>query len=158
MLRCQQVNRNEVWIRIPVCVEIDGRFDVGPFCLRYRRISMQEIIESQTGPPRDCTPTLHAHDARNLVMDLVVCEKSGDVERSGQAGGQPIESQTPLRNISRIWRRAVVIVLERSNLRLTIRGYQMMLRIKSCGHIIVELECFVQKPFVIRSNLNWIET
>ena len=38
MLRCQQVNRNEIWIRIPVCVEIDGRFDVGPSCLGYRRI------------------------------------------------------------------------------------------------------------------------
>ena len=132
MLRCQQVNRNEIWIRIPVCVEIDGRFDVGPFCLGYRRISMQEIIESQTGPPRDCAPTLHTHEASNLVMDLVVCEKNADVERNGQAGGQPIESQTPLRNVIRIWGRAVVVVLKRSNLRFSIGGYQMMSQ-ESCA-------------------------
>ena len=92
MLRCQQVNRNEIWIRIPVCVEIDGRFDVGPFCLGYRRISMQEIIESQPGPPCNCAPTLHTNEASNLIMDLVAYEKSADVERNGQAGGQPIES------------------------------------------------------------------
>ena len=83
MVRCQQVDRNEVWIRIPVCVEIDGRFDVGPFCLGYRRISMQEIIESQTRPPCDCAPTFDAHEASNLVMDLAVCEKNADVERNG---------------------------------------------------------------------------
>src|ERR1700681_2909909 len=116
MLRCQQVNRNEIWIRIPVCVEIDGRFDVGPFCLGYRRISMQEIIESQTGPPCDGAPTLHTHEASSLVMDLVVREQGADVKRNSQAGGQPIKSQTPHRNISRIWRRAVVVVLQRSNL------------------------------------------
>jgi len=92
MLRCQQVNRNEIWIRIPVCVEIDGRFDVGPLCLGDRRISMQEIIESQTGPPCDCAPTLHTHEASNLVMDPVACEKGFDVESHGQAGGKPIQS------------------------------------------------------------------
>src|ERR1700731_4824889 len=75
MLRCQQVNRNEIWIRIPVCVEIDRRFDVGPFCLGYRRISMQEIIESQTGPPCDCAPTFDVYETSNLVMDLVACAK-----------------------------------------------------------------------------------
>ncbi len=92
MLRRQQVNRNEIWIRIPVYVEIDGRFEVSPLCLGDRRISMQEIIESQTGPPCDCAPTLHTHKASNLVMDPVACEKSFDVERNGQAGGKPIES------------------------------------------------------------------
>src|SRR5258708_21307221 len=129
MLRCQQVNRNEIWIWIPVCVEIDGRFDVGPFCLGYRRISTQEIVESQTGPPRDCAPTLNTHEASNLIMDLVVCEKNADVERNSQAGRQSIEGQTPPRNISRIWRRAVVVVLKRSNLRFSVGGHQMMLRI-----------------------------
>src|ERR1700751_95118 len=117
MLRSQQVNRNEIWIRIPVCVEIDGRFDVGPFCLGHRRISMQEIIESQTGPPCDCAPTLHTHQASNLLMDLVVCEKGTDAERNAQAGGQAMENQTPPGNICRIWRRAVVVVLKRSSLR-----------------------------------------
>jgi hypothetical protein len=53
---------------------------------------MQEIIESQTGPPCDCAPTLDAYEASNLVMDLVACAKSADVERNGQAGGHPIES------------------------------------------------------------------
>ena len=116
MLRCHQVNRNEIWIRIPIWIEIDGRFEVGPLCLGDRRISMQEIIESQTGPPGDCAPTLHTHEASNLVMDPVVCEKGFDVERNGQAGRKPIESETPPWNIGRVWRCAVVVILKRSNL------------------------------------------
>src|SRR5258707_4220247 len=120
MLRCDQINRNEIWIQIPICVEIDGRFEVGPLCLGHRRISMQEIIESETGPPGDSAPTLHTHEASNLVMDPVACEESFDVERNGRARGKPIESQTPPRNICRIWRRAVVVVLKRSNLRFSI--------------------------------------
>jgi hypothetical protein len=78
MPRCQQVNRNVIWIRIPVGVEIDGRFEEGPLCLGDRRISVQEIIESQTGPPGDCAPTLHTHKASNLVMDLVASEQRFD--------------------------------------------------------------------------------
>jgi hypothetical protein len=92
MLRCDQVNRNEIWIRIPVWVEIDGGFQVGPLCLWGRRISVQEIVESQTRPPCDCAPTLHADEASNLVLDLVAREKGFDIERNGQTGGKPIES------------------------------------------------------------------
>jgi hypothetical protein len=89
MLRCHQVNRNEIWIRIPVGVEIDGRFEVGPLGMGDWRISVQEIIESQTEPRCDCAPPLHTDETGNLVMDPVAGQKSFDAERNGQAGGRP---------------------------------------------------------------------
>jgi hypothetical protein len=47
--------------------------------MRSVSTSMQEIIESQTGSPCDCAPTLDAYEASNLVMDLVTCATSADV-------------------------------------------------------------------------------
>src|ERR1700722_12528373 len=148
MPRCRQVNRYEIWIWIPVCVEIDRRLYAGPCCLGYRRISMQQIIESQTRPPCDCAPTLDAYEASNLVMDLVACAKSADVERNGQAGGQSIESQTPPRNISRIGSSAVVVVLDRGNLRFCVGRHPTMHRVECLCHVIVDTQCFVQQPFL----------
>src|SRR5437660_2203625 len=123
MLRCQEVNRNEIWSRIPVCVEIDGRFDVGPLCLGYRRISMQEIIESQTGPPCDRTPAFDANQPRNLLMHREASQEIPNIERDAQARSEPIQSQIPSRNIGGIRSSSVVVVLERGNLRFGVGGH-----------------------------------
>src|SRR6266446_9545668 len=148
MLRCQQVNRNEIWIRISVCVEIDGRFDAGPFCLGYRRINMQEIIESQTGPPCDCAPTFDANQPRNLLMHREASQEIPNIERDAQGRSEPIQSQFPSRNIAGIWSRSVVVVLERGNLRFGVGGHPASSRVKCLCNVIVDTQCFVKKPLL----------
>src|SRR6266446_2272566 len=146
MLRCQQVNRNEIWIRISVCVEIDGRFDAGPFCLGYRRINMQEIIESQTGPPRNRTPAFDANQPRNLLTHREASQEIPNVETDAQARSEPLQSEIPSRYIARVRSGSVVVVPDRGNLRFCVGGHYTISRVECFSHVVVDTKRFVEQP------------
>src|SRR5215467_6711388 len=95
--------------------EIDRRFESGPFRLGHWRVSTQQIIKSEPGPPGNGAPTFDAHQPGDLLMHLEGCEEVPDIQRNAQAGSKPVESQPPLWNIAGVWGGSVVIVPERSN-------------------------------------------
>ena len=137
MARRRQVNRHEIRVGPSVRVEVDRRFEAGPFCL-HGRIGIQQVIKFQARPPGDRTPTFHTHKTGNLVMDLMVREKSPDIERNGKSGGESIENQTPRRNVTGTWGGPVVVILQRRNLRFRVGRHEAIRRIQRLGDVVVE--------------------
>jgi hypothetical protein len=62
----RQFERHKVRVRITRGIEIDRRFHARPFRLRHRWVGANQIIESQTSPPRDRTPAFDANQPRRM--------------------------------------------------------------------------------------------
>src|ERR1700739_909627 len=124
MMGCLQIERYEIWVGISRRVEIDRRLHPNPFGLRHLWIGAQQIIESQTGPPRNSAPALHTDQPRNLLVHLEAREQVADIQRNPQAGSETVELQLPFGNVAGIRGGAVVIDLERGDLRFRVSGYE----------------------------------
>src|SRR5450631_1057114 len=107
---------------------------------------MKQIVESQTSPPRNRAPAFDANEPRNLLVYREAGHETTNIERDGNAGGQPIQSQMPSGDIPRIGSSSVVVIPERSNLRLGVSRYRATWRVERFGHIIVDTKSSVQKP------------
>src|SRR4029077_5036677 len=70
------------------------------------------------------------------------------IERDAQARIEPVHSEIPSGNISRIRSSSVVVVLERGYLRFGVCGHSTIFRVERLCHIIVDTQCFVQKPLL----------
>src|SRR5882724_4879586 len=99
---------------------------------------MKQIVESQTSPPRNRAPAFDANQPRNLLVHREASHETANIEGDAHAGGQPIQSQTPSRDILRIGSSSVVVVLERSNLRFGVSRYRTTWRVERFGHLIVD--------------------
>src|SRR4029077_12735138 len=73
-----------------------------------------------------------------------------NIKRNAQARSEPIQSQIPSRNIARIGSGSVVVVLERGNLRFGVGGHSTTSRVECFRHVIIDTQCFVQKPLLPR--------
>src|ERR1035438_4337926 len=146
----RQVDRHKVRVRIPRGIEIDRRLHTRPFRLRHRWVGAKQIIESQTRPPLDRTPAFDANQPRNLLMHRKASQEIANIERDAQARSEPIQSQFPSRNIARNGSSSVVVVLERGNLRSGVGGHPAIYRVERFCNIIVDTQCFVQKPLLPR--------
>src|SRR5258708_19200758 len=120
-----------------------------PFGLRYRWVGAKQIIESQTSPQRDRTPAFDENQPRNLLMHRKASQEIPNIERDAQARSEPIQSQIPSRNIGGIRSSSVVVVLERGNLRFGVGGHGAIFRVKCLRHVIIDTQCFVQKPLLL---------
>src|SRR5260370_13043582 len=65
----RQVAGHKERIRIPRSIERDRGLHTRPSSLRRRWVGAKQVIESQTGPPRDRTPAFDANHPRNLFVD-----------------------------------------------------------------------------------------
>src|SRR6266852_5512044 len=150
MAGCRQVERHKIRVRISRGIEIDRRFHTRPFSLRHRWVGAKQIIESQTRPPCDRTPSFDANQPRNLLMHRKASQEIPNIERDAQAISEPIQSQIPSRNIARIRSSSVVVVLERGNLRFGVGGHSTTSRVKCFRHVIIDTQCLVQNPVLPR--------
>src|ERR1700693_1975725 len=107
-----------------------------------------QIVESQTSPPRNRAPAFDANQPRNLLVYREASHETANIEGDAHAGGQPIQSQMPSRDVPRIGSSPVVVVLERSNLRFGVSRYRTTWRVERFGHIIVDTKSSVQKPLL----------
>src|ERR1700676_1264161 len=144
----RQVDGDVVGVGISGSIEIDRRLDPHPLSLRRRWVGTKQIIKSQTSPPRNRAPAFDANQPRNLLVYREASLETANIEGDAHAGGQPIQSQMPSRDIPSIGSSSVVVVLERRNLRLGVSRYRTTRRVDSFGHIIVDTKSFVQKPLL----------
>src|SRR4029077_9712020 len=118
--------------------------------LGRRWVGAKQVIESQTNPPCDRTPAFDANQPRNLLMHRKASREIQNIKRNAQARSEPIQSQIPSRNIARIGSSSVVVVPERGNLRFVVGGHSTISRVECFCHIIIDTQCFVQKPLLPR--------
>src|SRR5713226_540488 len=129
-------------------IEIDRRLDPYPLSLRRRWVGTKQIVESQTSPPRNRAPAFDANQPRNLLVYRESSHETANIEGDTHAGGQPIQSKMPYRDIPRIGSSAVVVVFERSNLRFCVSRCRTTWRVERFRDIIVDSNCSVQKPLL----------
>src|ERR1700676_332654 len=144
----RQVDGDVVGVGISGSIEIDRRLDPHPLSLRRRWVGTKQIIKSQTSPPRNRAPAFDANQPRNLLVYREASHETANIEGDTLAGGQPIQSQMPSRDIPRIWSSSVVIVPERSNLRFVVRRHHTISRVKRFCHVIVDTKSSVEKPLL----------
>src|SRR6266849_9104950 len=120
----RQIEWDIVRIGISGNIEIDRRLDPYPLSLRRRWVGTKQIVESQTSPPRNRAPAFDANQPRNLLVYREASHETANIGGDTHAGGQPIQSKMPSRDIPRIGSSAVVVVLDRSDLGLGIGGYR----------------------------------
>src|SRR5579862_3437149 len=58
--------------------------------MRRGWISLQQVVESQTGPPSDCAPAFDANQPRNLLVDRKASHEIANIDRDAHAGGERI--------------------------------------------------------------------
>src|SRR5438105_782576 len=116
MASCRQVERDIVRVGPTESIQIDRRLDPHPLRLRRRWVRTKQIVESRTSPPRDRAPAFDANQPRNLLVYLEATHETANVEGDAHTGGQPIQSQMPSGDVTRIGSRAVVVILELGNL------------------------------------------
>src|SRR3984957_20805248 len=112
MAGCRQIEGHEGRVRIRRGIEIYRRLHTRPFRLRRRRISAKQIIESQTSPPRDCTPAFDANQPGDLLVRREASREIPNIERNAKARSEPLQSQIPTRNVARVRSGSVVFVLD----------------------------------------------
>ena len=139
----RQVERHEVRIRIPRGIEIYRRLHTRPFSLRHWLVGVKKIIESKTSPPRDRAPAFDTNQPRNLLMHREASQEIPNIERDAQAGSEPLQRQSPSRNIARIRSSSVVVVIERGNLRFRVGGHSTIRRVQCFRNVIVDAQCSV---------------
>src|SRR6266849_3919820 len=144
----RQIEWDIVRIGISGNIEIDRRLDLHPLSLRRRWVRTKQIVESQTSPPRNRTPAFDANQTRNLLAYREASHETAKIEGDAHAGGQPIQSQMPFRDIPRIGSGSVVVVFERSNLRFGVSRRRTTWRVERFRDIIVDSNCSVQKPLL----------
>src|SRR6267154_24409 len=123
-------------------------FHARPFRLRHRWVSTKQIIESETSPPGDRTPSFNANQPCNLILHREPSHQIPNIERDAQARVEPVYGEIPSGNISRIRSSSVVVVVQRSNLRFGVCGHPTISRVERFCYIVVDTQCSVQKPLL----------
>src|ERR1700674_3455207 len=97
----RQVERDIVRVGPAGSIQIDRRLNPHPLRSRRGWVSAKQIVESQTRPPRDRAPAFDANQPRNLLVYWEASHETANIEGDTHAGGHPMQSKMPSRDIRR---------------------------------------------------------
>ena len=120
----RKIDRDEIGIGITHAVQVHRGIQARSLRSSNRWKRTQEVVETNSCPPSDATPSFHEYQTRDLLMNYKPILQILDGKRLCSSRGQTLQRQLPVGNVARVWSGAVVVVEQMSNLRLAVSGRQ----------------------------------